>query len=69
VYVIHGSLKELVDLLAIYEDIDSKGEQILLAPEKRDIRGRAHIDLSNDKEKNPEVQGTRLRSSCLYTSH
>jgi hypothetical protein len=33
------------------EDIDGKGEQILLAIEERDIRGRGHIDLSNEEEK------------------
>jgi hypothetical protein len=53
--VIHGTLKELVYTPAIYEDIDGKGEQILLAPEKRDIKGRVHIDWSNDEEKNLKV--------------
>jgi hypothetical protein len=57
-YVMLGNFKELIYILAIYEDIDSKGEQTLLAPEKRDIiRGRAHIDLLSDKEKNLGYKG------------
>jgi hypothetical protein len=45
-------LKEFVDILAIYEDINGKGEQILLALEKRDIKGRGHTCMSNEEGKN-----------------
>jgi hypothetical protein len=68
IHVIHGGWKELIYILAIYEDIDDKGKQILLAiaESERAIRNRGHIGMLNVEEMILEVYAACWRSFGLY---